>query len=313
MNSEVPLPELIPPLPPTRPSWTRIFIGPNGLRAGWRLLIYLCLFYAVGFVLGEVVRHLPALRQLVRGGTPGELSPGPLLVQEMVSALMALVPALILGKFERRSLGDYGIPLRGAFGIRFWQGMVWGLADVTVLVLLIRTFHGYSFGELALHGETVWRYALLWAAVFLVVGLFEEFAFRGYTQFTLATGIGFWPAAVLLSAGFGAIHLANPGEAVVGGLSVFVIAMFFCLTLRRTGSLWFAIGMHASFDWGETFLYSVPDSGFLAKGHLLNSSFHGPRWLTGGTIGPEGSAMAFLTMFLLFMVFNWLYPAKKTI
>ncbi len=42
--------------------------------------------------------------------------------------------------------------------------------------------------------------------------MFEEFLFRGYAQFTLATGIGFWPAATALSAAFGAVHLHNSGE-----------------------------------------------------------------------------------------------------
>jgi uncharacterized protein len=63
-------------------------------------------------------------------------------------------------------------------------------------------------------------------------------------------------------------------------------------------------------DYAETFLYSTPDSGFLAQGHLLNSSFHGPRWLTGGTTGPEGSIMEFVVFLPAFILFNWVYPAK---
>jgi uncharacterized protein len=105
--------------------------------------------------------------------------------------------------------------------------------------------------------------------------------------------MGFWPAATALSAGFGAVHLFNGGEDKIGALSVFAVAMFLCLTLRRTGNLWFAVGLHAAFDWGETFLFSVPDSGIVAPGHLLNAYLHGPAWLTGGTVGPEGSVMAF--------------------
>jgi membrane protease YdiL (CAAX protease family) len=84
------------------------------------------------------------------------------------------------------------------------------------------------------------------------------------------------------------------------------------LSLRRTGSIWFAIGMHASWDWGETYLYSVPDSGMVAPGHLLNSSFHGPAWITGGTVGPEGSAFAFLTLVLWAVAIHFLFPAKQT-
>jgi hypothetical protein len=183
---------------------------------------------------------------------------------------------------------------------------------ISATILLIRGFGGVSFGGLALRGSALWGYALLWGVVFLCVGLFEEFLFRGYAQFTLATGIGFWPAATMLSAGFGAIHLANGGEDKIGGLSVFVIAMFFCLTLRRTGNLWFAVGLHAAFDWGESFLFSVPDSGIVAPGHLLNSSLHGPAWLTGGSVGPEGSVMAFAVVALAAILFAIVYPAKDS-
>jgi membrane protease YdiL (CAAX protease family) len=73
--------------------------------------------------------------------------------------------------------------------------------------------------------QAILRWALLWAFFFLLVGLFEEFAFRGYLQFTLADGIGFWPAAWILSLGFGAVHLMNKGESPVGALSVVSIAL----------------------------------------------------------------------------------------
>jgi membrane protease YdiL (CAAX protease family) len=184
---------------------------------------------------------------------------------------------------------------------------------ISGMILLIRLLGGFSFGERALSGWVLLLYAALWGLVFLIVGLFEEFAFRGYAQFTAALGIGFWPAATLLSAAFGAVHLLNGGEGPVGGLSVFVIGMFFCLTLRRTGNLWFAVGLHASFDWGETFLYSAPNSGIVAPGHLLNSSFHGPLWLTGGTVGPEGSVMAFAVVAMAAAIFSKVFPPKERI
>ena len=104
--------------------------------------------------------------------------------------------------------------------------------------------------------------------------------------------------------------MQNNGESRVGALSVFVIGMFFCLTLRRTGNLWFAVGLHAAFDWGETFLFSVPDSGLVAPGHLLNTSFQGPVWLTGGSVGPEGSVMSFGVVVLAAAAFALVYPGR---
>jgi hypothetical protein len=254
---------------------------------------------AAGFLAN--VLHLP---QASRNG----LTATSISVQDGFGVFAALLAAAIMGRLEHRPLGVYGLPPGGAFRAGFWQGTVWGIAMITAMIFLIRSFGGFSFGDLALHGAQLWGNAALWAVGFICVGLFEEFLFRGYTQFTVETGIGFWPAAIALSAAFGAIHLQNGGEDKIGALSVFVIGMFFCLTLRRTGNLWFAVGLHAAFDWGETFLYSVPDSGLVAPGHMLNSSIHGPAWLTGGSVGPEASVMAFAVVALAAAAFALVYP-----
>ena len=269
------------------------------LRAGWRLVIYFVLFigFAVLETLLAISLHFPMASRV-------DITATGLLVQEAILMYAAFGAAAILRLLERRPFGIYGLPGTAAFGARFWQGIVWGLAMITAMILLIRLLGGFSFGEVALGGRMLWGYAALWGIVFLCVGFFEEFGFRGYVQFTLASGVNFWPAATMLSAAFGALHLGNSGEDKVGALSVFVIGMFFCLTLRRTGNLWFAVGLHASFDWGETFLFSAPNSGIVAPGHLLNSSFHGPVWLTGGTVGPEGSAMAFAVVAVAAVIFS---------
>jgi len=177
------------------------------------------------------------------------------------------------------------------------------------VIVLIAAFHGFSFGGFALHGLRLAKYARLWAVGFLLVGFVEEFLYRGYVQFTLAQSIGFWPAAVVWSFTFGAMHLVlNPGENLAGAFEVFLFAIFACLTLRRTGTLWFAIGFHAAGDYAETFLFSVRDSGFAASGTLLNSSFHGPAWLTGGKVGPEASAFSMLVLCVAMVCFHFLYP-----
>ncbi|MGH9710412.1 MAG: lysostaphin resistance A-like protein, partial [Candidatus Acidiferrales bacterium] len=176
--------------------------------------------------------------------------------------------------------------------------------------LLIAALHGFTFGSVALAGRALVGYALIWAIAFLLTGFSEEFLFRGYSQFTLSTGIGFWPAAIFLSLLFGALHLNNAGEAWPGGLAAAYIGFFFCFTLRRTGNIWFAVGLHAAWDYGETFVYGVPDSGFVAPGHLLNSSLHGPRWLTGGIVGPEASVACFIVISLMFLVFHFAYPSR---
>lgn len=283
-----------------------IFLGPSGIRAGWRAALYVAFFILIELVLQSLIALDPfaSVANLLN-------SPEVLLIRELVLLAGALGAAQIMALIEGRTLGAYGIPWRGAFSARFWQGTVWGIAQLTSIILLIAAWHGYTFGGLALSGNALVEYALRWAAVFLAVGFAEEFLFRGYLQFTLAEGMRFWPTALLLSLLFGAVHLHNPGEGVVGALSVFTIGMFLCLTLRRTGDLWLAIGWHAAFDFGETYLYSVPNSGLVMQGHLLSASLHGPRWLTGGSVGPEGSVFSFAVLAVTAVAFNRLYRSRK--
>jgi hypothetical protein len=230
---------------------------------------------------------------------------------EVFSLVAVVIPALVMAKVEKRPFGAYGLPKAGAFGRLFWLGMLWGIVALTVLMVAMRAAGAFYFGGLALHGMRMAKFAAFWMVFFIVVGLFEEFLLRGYTQFTLTRGIGFWPTALILSFAFGAIHLGNEGEDKVGALGAAIIGLFFCLTLRRTGNLWFAVGLHASWDWGETFLFSVPNSGLVAPGHMLNSSFQGPRWLTGGSVGPEASIFVFIVMALMWVIFHFMYREKK--
>ena len=308
-NTDAPLREP-PATPPPLPSLTSssvdgihdFFLGPEGLRPGWSLFLYLGLGAVAFFLLSSVVRFIPS------NGAGALWQTFSIYIVLVISSLL---PARMLAAVEKRPFGGYGLPWRGVLSKPFWLGLAWGIIALSVLMLLMHLAGAFSFGDLALHGARALKFAAFWGAFFLLVGFFEEFTFRGYTQSTLARGIGFWPAALILSFIFGAIHLQNPGEAWVGTLCAGLIGLFFCFTLRRTGSLWFAVGMHASWDWGESYLYSVPDSGGMVTGHLLNSSFHGARWLTGGSVGPEGSVLVFVVIGLMWLVFDRVYPPIK--
>jgi hypothetical protein len=281
-----------------QPSYVRtVFLGPDGLRAGWGFAFYVAMFYPLQFVASRWAGS-------VELGSNGLWS---MMLEEFAVLVAAVVPALVLGRVEKRPWGVYGLPGRQAFGKLFWVGALWGFASITLLLGVMYGLRVFDVGHLAMHGARVVKFAAFWAGMFLLVGFFEEFLLRGYSQFTLTRAIGFWPSAVLLSCTFGLIHLANAGEQWMGLLAAAAIGFFFCLTLRRTGGLWFAVGFHAAWDWGETFFYSVPDSGTIFPGHLLQSSFHGPRWLTGGIVGPEGSVLCFVVIGVVWVMFERVY------
>lgn len=289
----------------------RVFLGPQGIRAGWRILIATSLFLAIVTGLQAGLRSIPPLRAWVHAQPKGVDAPGLLFFGEGMVALATLLAALMMAAIEKRSLAEYGLPGREAFGKRFWQGMPYGFVMMSVVLGLIAALHGISIEGLALGRAGAVRNGLLYLLGFFLVAFFEEFSFRGYLQATLASGIGFWWAAIALSILFGALHLGNPGEAKFGALSAGAFGLLAAFSLCRTGSVWFAIGMHTAWDWAETYFYGVPDSGIVTHGHLLNSSFHGPVWLTGGTVGPEASVFVFVVLILSAAGLHYMFPAKS--
>ena len=284
------------------PKPSSMFMGPDGLRSGWSLLLYL------GMVVAMVVFALRGLSKPLHALKGSVWQP---LVQEALLAMVAFLPALVMARIEKRNFGAYGLPSAQAFGRRFFAGLLWGFSALTVLLCVLRVNGSFYFGSADIHGARAAEFALFWAAVTMLVAFFEEFLFRGYTLFTLTRGIGFWPSAALLSIFFGLAHAGNPGEGWQGVVSVGLMALFCCLTLLRTGTLWFAVGFHAAWDWGAIYFYGTPNSGTPATGHLLNSSFHGPAWLTGGSAGPEASVLTFVLMGLAFLAFHLAFPARE--
>jgi len=278
-----------------------LFHNETELRAGWRLFIFLviviCLINANNVMTRHLLHHADDTTLF--------------LVREVMDFLIFLFSSWIMGRIESRTIADYGLPWRLMFGIRFWQGFLSGFASITALLVAMRVAGVFHFGGIALHGADVSKWAIAYALVFILVALREEFRARGYALYTLSAGIGFWPAALSSSTFFGYSHHGNSGEDWIGLFNAGAFGLLLCFLLRRTGDLWLPIGFHMAFDWGETYFYGVADSGQTLPGHLLNSTPSGVVWLSGGTVGPEGSVLCTLLILLVWLIFaGWLREAK---
>jgi membrane protease YdiL (CAAX protease family) len=285
-----------------------LFVGPNGIRSGWRLLIFLALVMGLGQTLRWIVIN-GFHYQEPKGWVPQDF-----LLMGSLFFLSALVAAAIMARIERRSFRDYGLPVKQAFGSLFWTGILWGFGTSAVEVLLIYLAGGLSFHGLALHGFAFLSSAIWWFAAMVLLGLWEEFIFRGYPLSTLATGMGFWPASILLCLLFGASHLQKPMENWIDITSIMLYGLLWCLSLRRTGSIWFAIGFHAMSDYSDMVIFAAPNTGNEGRslsGHLLNVTYHGPDWLTGGPRGIEASLLVFVILLASFALLLRLYPATR--
>jgi membrane protease YdiL (CAAX protease family) len=226
--------------------------------------------------------------------TPGEGFTAPdFIVSDGVGIIAATLIAWIFAIIEKRKVTDYGIPPRRTALPQALEGFVWGTAVPVVAAIVVIALGGGTYHGFAIHGDALLRAAVIWLAAMLVLGFYEEWAFRGYAFDVLKRGIGFWPTAIVNAIGFGALHyFLKPMENAADFIGVAVITLFMCITIGRTGALWFAIGFHAAFDYFALIVLAAPNTGNNGKpidGHLLDIRYTGADWLTGGVRGLEAS------------------------
>jgi uncharacterized protein len=250
--------------------------------------------------------------------SPFGFTPGLVMGEDAVVFFGMLALAWLLSRAERRKLGWYGIGSNRV--LDFLPGAFWGLAALSALIFTLHALHLLYFDSKLLSGSALLLYGIKWLIAFLFVGFAEEYFLRGYMQFTLSRGVyglaemishtnaravAFWIAAFILSIGFACLHLGNTGENALGILQVFIVGMVFAYVLFRTGSLWWAIGFHMAWDWAQSFLYGVPDSGNLSVGRLFQTHYAGKPLLSGGSDGPEGSLLCIPIFLLMILVIRF--------
>jgi uncharacterized protein len=295
----------------SRSRYRRIFWGTNGLRAGWRIVLFAAISYGIFHALLWVAEFILHSFEITTEHPPDLQWTWVLLLVESLFLVTAVTSVKIMAMIEKHPLSYYWFPLNKRSALRFGQGLLWGIVLISTLILLIHFLGGYSFGSFSLSRRNLFGYCCLWLVTAFVNGFAENLLFIGYPLFTMKTGIGFWPASIVLGLLFTAAHGHNSGENLVGLISLFLQFLFFVLTIYRTGDLWLSIGVHAGGVFAENFLFSAPDSGVRYSGHLSNASFHGKAWITGGSVGPEGSLVAFFIFVLAIFSFNLIHQDRQ--
>ncbi len=314
---------MAPAAPPRPPLLHRIFIGADGLRAGWSLLIFAVIVGALLFCAREIAIKIHPPH---KGEAQQAIGVQFAILNELIPFLIIVLVSWIMSKIERRPNSVYG--LGGSRKLtRFFAGLGWGFACLSTLFLILWSSKLLVIDSRLLFGADVVRYGALWLVGFLLVGLLEEYLTRGYLQYTLTRGfaglyrvifktphseaLGFWTAAVLFSILFGLGHTGNPGESPIGEVCAGAAGLLFCFSLWRTGSLWWAIGFHAAWDWSQSFLYGVADSGLIVQHHLLATHPTGKPILSGGSTGPEGSVFVIVVMLLAVIIIATTLPRRE--
>ena len=285
----------------TDPNLKSIFIHPteSRLRAGWRILLFLILFWLLAALIFVI-------RPLFGDVSKREFLADYSLIIVGILALAATIAVKIarkkLDKKSWVSLGLristntwkdllFGFMLSGIMAGTF-LGALWAIGVVEIDIQSLTASHSGPAEGFASYMKVIsWGSLVLLFLEHLLVGYWEELVFRGYLLQNMIEGMGLQLAVVISCIGYGLIHAGNPNA---GLLSTGIIVLFGFLRIYgylATKMLWLSMGMHIGWNF-----FQGPVFGFAASGHqkatwLQLRFLSESSWLTGGDFGPEGSLL----------------------
>ena len=276
-------PETISPTPPRPwlpPRATGDTVDRVSQRPGWQVAAIVVLVILAQALSMVIMGLAPALLP------NSELAQGLLVLGGFsLSAALAYVGfTLIVARIGRRP----GLATAGRGRI---EELVWGLLVGAALISV-------TFGVLAALGvyrvtDIGWTPQILWGiGVGVGPGFVEEIFFRGAFLRLLDARFGSWVGLALTSLVFGAMHLMNPGATFWGAFAIaleagILLGAAYLLTRR----LWLAIGIHIGWNATLGALFGGDVSGSGSGRGFFESTLTGKTWLTGGTMGVEGSVV----------------------
>ena len=262
------------PEPPDKPhrvlSW--IFIGDQGLRAGWSLAIFIVLL----FVFSGGIRFALNWAHIKLPSRANPFTPRAAFVSELVMSLVLVLAVWVVSLIERRKVLDYNLRGPGRLA-RFGSGLITGFLALSALIVAMSVGGWLHFGPVALSGSQILLYAAKWGVVFLLVGLFEEGLARCYLLFTLTRGLNFWWGLGLVTCICVLVSLNSKANGLWGAYAIALLGLIPCLLLHLRKSP--GVGF-----WNAAWVTSVLFGG----GHTSNS---GENWV--GIFAAAGIGLVF--------------------
>lgn len=259
----------------------------RGLAAKWKALLFM-----VGVLLLFPLALVPANWLRARGLLQGQAAWTAAMNWGVFLAV--LVPTTVAAWCEGQPVGSFGLPWRAGRERLLAEGVAWGVGAAGLLAGLLHVT-GVARGlGLTPGASEAMRSGATWGLSLLGFALFEQSLKRGYLQSTLGRALGFWQAAWLLSILFALERLLAYRNPLA--LTAFLVTgLLACLTLQRTGDLWFAVGLQTGLDWSMAFLFGMKGLPFTSlrppDGALMRVDMQEPVWLSGGEDGFYASAL----------------------
>lgn len=283
-----------------------VYRSRSALFASARSLGFLAVVGA-GFVLLSLLLKFAGISLHTEGDEEGPRT----IFNTLALCAIGVGTTAVLARFEHRSPLSYGLADRRALA-RLAMGLCVGVAVFGILLVVLMLCGAIRFEAGHRNALDVLSWGLFWLACYSGVALSEEVLFRGYLLSTLTVGLGPFVATIVTSLLFGLAHLSNGLESPMAVINAVLFGAVLAWSVLRSGSLWWAIGLHAGWDWTESYVAGASDSGIRATGRLMTALPHGSVLWSGGAAGPEGSLMMLLPMSLTAIICAAMFGGSRS-
>ena len=213
------------------------------------ILAYLLIF--IGQLLGEFVLLASGAYKTDFGATAG--------LYFLFGGIWVVLFLNALIKKNRPLFKAYGIGCKGNNALNLLIGYLIGIGMNGLAILL-----AWMHGDIKMYFDRfeLIPFLILFAAVF-VQSAAEELVCRGFIyQRVLRTYRNkYWLAVIINSVFFGLIHLGNDGVTVMAIVDLIVTGLLFSAMVYYFDSLWMAMAVHAGWNFTQSILAGLPNSG----------------------------------------------------
>jgi membrane protease YdiL (CAAX protease family) len=254
------------------------------VRSGWKFAIYIVFFLLIWVATGVALSIFVGRNVEIAENQLALLG-----LNEIALFVPAVIAMLLTIRFlDRRPLRTFGIGLLPRWRRDLLAGLILAAAMLGVLIVGCKLL-----GELSVRwtGSQVPGITLLATfGLLLLAALNEELVFRAFPLQILIDGIGEWPAMIVMSVLFGALHISNPNSSILGTFNTILAGILLSLAYVRTRSLWLPYAIHVGWNLGLGFVLGFALSG-LGIASLWTTGVSGSDTILGGSYGPEGGLL----------------------
>lgn len=314
------------------------------LRSLWRLLIGIALGFLILGTLRALARYILAFFLMLTAQIPFSAFGNvqqlaqqlntvferfPLLngIYSLIILSLVILAFILLARWiDRRPWQDYGFHFNPAW----WRDLGFGLLLGMVLMGVVFGIE-YLLGWESIQGTiengqpslSFWQLLVDGLIAYVLVGVQEEWFFRGFLIKNLAEGLhlprinsktAILIPYLLISLLFGFAHANNANATLVSSINLSLIGLLLGLGFILTGELAIPIGLHIAWNFAQGYVFGFPVSGSDAHISLFATQQAGPTVWTGGAFGPEGGLMGLVAALLgVLLIYAWVRWTRRRV